>query len=182
MITAILSLLGSSAIGSIIGGVFALLNRKADVEAKRLDHTHELELRRADMELAKLEAEGRLQVAMVEADGVIEASRMDAIGLAHQADVLDAKQIQAAGKVGGFLLVLTDVFRRLIRPVITVILVGAALWLNWMLIERLGAGWSVMEPLQRFEIGMQAFAWVTGQASAVLGFWFVARGGASGKS
>lgn len=175
MITAILSLLGSSAIGSIIGGVFALLNRKADVEAKRLDHSHELEMRRADMELAKLEAEGRLQVAMVEADGMIESSRMDAIGQAHQADVLDAKQIQAAGKVGGFLLVLTDVFRRLIRPVITVVLVCGALYINWMLIGRMGLGWDAMDAAQRFEIGLQALGWMTGQASSVVAYWFVSR-------
>ena len=30
----------------------------------------------------------------------------------------------------------------------------------------------------QFEAAMQAFAWITGQASAVLGYWFVSRGGA----
>lgn len=178
MITALLSLLGSSAVGSIIGGVFAFLNRKVDIDAKRLDHSHELELRRSDMELARLEAEGRLQVAMVEADGLAEAARMQAIGQAHMADALSAGQIKAAGRVGGFLLVFTDVFRRLIRPAITVALVGAALWLNWLLIERLGAGWEQLPTTMQFEAAMQAFAWITGQASAVLGYWFVSRGGA----
>lgn len=178
MIASILALLGSSAVGSIIGGVFAFLNRKADLEAKRLDHGHELELRRADMELARLEAEGRLQVAVVEADGAADVARLQAIGQAHAADALDASTIKAAGKTGGLLLVLTDVFRRLIRPVITVALVGAAVWLNWMLIDRLGAGWQNLSPAQQFEASMQAFAWITGQASAVLGYWFVSRGGA----
>lgn len=176
MISAILSLLGSSAVGSLIGGIFALLNRKVDIEAKRADHTHDIELRRFDMAMAKLEAEGRLQVAMVEADGIAEAARMDAIGQSHQADALDANTIKAAGKTGGLLLVLTDVFRRLIRPVITVALVGAALWLNWMLIDKLGNGWESLTTMQQFEAAMQAFAWVTGQASAVLGYWFVSRG------
>ena len=176
MISAILALLGSSAMGSIIGGIFAFLNRKVDIEAKRIDHNHELELRRFDMDMAKLEAEGRLQVAMVEADGIAEAARMEAIGLAHQADVLDAKTIRAAGKTGGLLLVLTDVFRRLIRPVITVALVGAALWLNWVLVQRLGDGWASLTTEQQYDAAMQAFAWVTGQASAVLGYWFVSRG------
>lgn len=181
MISAILALLGSSAVGSIIGGVFAFLNRKADIEAKRLDHGHELELRRADMELARLEAEGKLQVAMVEADGAAEAARMAAIGQAHQADALDAAQIKAAGKTGGLLLVLTDVFRRLIRPVITVALVGASVWLNWVLIERMGHGWANLSPAQQYDAAMQAFAWITGQASAVLGYWFVSRGNAGGR-
>lgn len=179
MISAILALLGSSAVGSIIGGVFAFLNRKADIEVKRLDHGHELELRRADMELAKLEADGRLQVAMVEADGMAESARMAAIGQAHTADMLDAGTLKAAGKTGGLLLVLTDVFRRLIRPGITVALVGAALYLNWVLIERLGDSWAMLQPDQQFDAAMQAFAWITGQASAVLGYWFVSRGNAS---
>ena len=178
MITALLSLLGSSAVGSIIGGVFAFLNRKADIEVKRIDHSHELELRRADMELAKLEAEGRLQVAVVEADGSIETARMVAIGQAQQADALDAAQIKAAGRVGGLLLVLTDVLRRLIRPAATVALVGAALALNWLLIERLAQTWPSLSPAQQLDAAMQAFAWITGQASMVLGYWFISRGNA----
>lgn len=180
MISAILALLGSSAVGSIIGGVFAFLNRKADIAAKAVDHSHELELRRADMELAKLEAEGRLKVAIVEADGMAESARMVSIGQANQADVLDAKTIKAAGMIGGLLLVLTDVFRRLVRPALTVALVGAALALNWQLIERLGTGWAGLSAAMQYDAAMQAFAWITGQASAVLGYWFVSRG-ASGK-
>ena len=176
MIAAILSILGSSAVGSLIGGVFAFLNRKADLEAKRLDHLHELELRRSDMELAKLEAEGRMQVAMVEADGQVDAARMQAIAAANAADTLDAAEIKAAGKVGGLLLVLTDVFRRLIRPALTVALVGAALVLNWLLIERLASTWPSLTPVQQLDAAMQAFAWITGQASMVLGYWFISRG------
>lgn len=178
MIAAILSILGSSAVGSLIGGVFAFLNRKADIEAKRLDNDHALALRRADLDLAKAEADGRLQVAVVEADGNIETARMVAIGQAHQADALDAAQIKAAGKVGGLLLVLTDVLRRLIRPVATAALVGAALALNWLLIDRLAQTWPSLTAAQQLDAAMQAFAWITGQASMVLGYWFISRGNA----
>ena len=163
--------------GSIIGGVFAFLNRKAEIEVKRIDHSHELQLRRADMELARQEAEGKLQVAVVEADGAIETARMVAIGQAQQADALDAAQIKAAGRVGGLLLVLTDVLRRLIRPAATV---------DWWrctcpelaLIERLAESWPSLSPAQQLDAAMQAFAWITGQASMVLGYWFISRGNA----
>lgn len=181
MISAILSILGSSAVGSLIGGVFAFLNRKVDIEAKRLDHEHDLALRRADLDLAQAEAQGRLQVAVVEADGAIETARMTAIGQAQQADALSAAQIKAAGTVGGLLLVFTDVLRRLIRPAATVALVGAALALNWLLIERLASTWPTLTPAQQLDAAMQAFAWVTGQASMVLGYWFISRGNATGK-
>lgn len=179
MIAAILSILGSSAVGTLIGGVFALLNRKADIEGKRLDNEHALALRRADLEIAQAEAQGRLQVAVVEADGAIESSRMVAIGQANAADALAADQIKAAGKWGGLFLVLTDVLRRLIRPGITIALVGAALVLNWMLIDRLANTWPVLTPAQQLDAAMQAFAWITGQASMVLGYWFISRGAAA---
>ena len=175
MLSAILAILGSSTVGSLIGGVFAFLNKKADIEIRRLDQAHELELRKEDRELAKVEAEGRLQVAVAEAEGSIESARMTAIGQAHQADNLDAEAIKSAGG-WAWVLIFTDAFRRMIRPSLTLLLVGMALYLNWLLVERLGAGWETLSIDQRYDAAMQAFAWLTGQASAVLGYWFVSRG------
>jgi len=182
MIAAILSLLGSSAVGSLLGGVFALLNRKADVEAKRLDlehernkWIHEATLRDKDIALAQAEAQGRKDVAIIEGDAAIESARMAAIGLSHQADKLDAETLKHAGKWKG-LLVTVEAGHKAIRPIITVILVGAAVYLNWLLIGRLTDGWEAFSPAQRYDASMQAFAWITGQASAVLGYWFVSRG------
>jgi hypothetical protein len=175
MLSAILAILGSSTVGSLIGGIFAFLNKKADIEIRRLDHAHELELRKEDRELAKIEAEGRLQVAVAESEGEIESSRMTAIGQAHAADNLGAEEIKSAGG-WAWLLILTDAFRRLIRPVLTLLLVSMALYLNWLLVERLGTGWDALSTEQKYDAAMQAFAWITGQASAVLGYWFVSRG------
>jgi hypothetical protein len=175
MLSAILAILGSSTVGSLIGGIFAFLNKKADIEIKKLDQAHELELRKEDRELAKIEAEGRLQVAVAEAEGSIESARMTAIGQAHAADNLDAETVKSAGG-WAWLLILTDVYRRLIRPNLTLVLVGMALYLNWLLVELLGAGWGTLSKQQQYEAAMQAFAWITGQASAVIGYWFVSRG------
>lgn len=175
MIAGLLSLFGSSAVGSIIGGIFAFLNRKADIDSKRLEFAHQLDLRKADLELAQAEAAGQLQVAVVEADGMVESARMTAIGQSHAADQIDAAEIKAAGKLG-WLLVLASALRSFIRPAITVLLVGAALSLNWLLIGRLTDTWATLSPAQQYEAALQAFAWVTGQASAVLGYWFVSRG------
>lgn len=182
MITAILSVLGSSAFGSIIGGVFAWLNRKADAEAKRaeLEHEarrwdHDLRLRAADMEMAKAEAAGRREVAIIEGDAQAETARMQAIGQSHEADRLSAEELKAAGGMR-WLLVLVAGLNKLVRPLSTLALGGCALYLNWILIDRLGQGWGDLTLAQRFEAGMQAFAWVTGQASAAFGYIFVSRG------
>lgn len=182
MIAALLSLLGSSAVGSLIGGVFAFLNRKADMEAKKMDHdheqsrwSHELAVKKSDLEIAQAEAQGKLDVAMVEADGQIEAARMDAIAKANEADRITADEIKAAGKLG-WVFVLTSAFNKVIRPILTVVLAGAALYLNWLVIDKLTASWSTLTPVQQFETGMQAFAWVTAQSSMAFSYWFVSRG------
>jgi hypothetical protein len=185
MITAILSLLGSSAFGSIIGGIFAFLNKKSDLDVKRmeLDHekdrwAHDLVSRDKDIEYAKTEAQGRHDVAVVEGDASIETARMNAIAQSQAADTLDANTLKAAGKYR-WMLVVGGAMRACIRPVLTVIIAGASIYLNWLLIGRLVEAWPTLSQAQQYDMGMQAFAWVTGQASAVIGYWFVSRG--SGK-
>jgi len=181
MISAILAILGSSTVGSLLGGLFALWNRKADVEAKRVElahesarWTHELAVKDKDLEYAKLEAAGRKDVAIIEGESAIESARFVAIGQSHQADQITAEELKQAGK-WKFLLVFAGALRQFIRPVITVVLVFAATYLNWVLIQRLDAGWAELTQQQRYDVGMQAFAWITGQASAVVSYWFVSR-------
>lgn len=186
MISALLALLGSSTIGSLVGGIFAFLNRKADIDAKRLDlahevnrWTHEAVLRDKDLEIARQEAQGRKDVAIIEGDSTVEAARMVAIGAAQAADKISAAEIKAAG-AWGWLLVLASALRSFIRPIITVVLVSAAVCLNWVLIGKLTDSWADLSPAQQYDAAMQAFAWITGQASAVLAYWFVSRGGSGG--
>lgn len=182
MIAAILSLFGSSAFGSLIGGVFAWMNRKTDLEAKRMDleqeakrWAHELAVKDKDLDYARLEAQGKKDVAVVEGDAAIEVARMAAIAAAQAADKVTADEIKAAGW-WGFLFVWASAFNKLIRPVATVLLVGSALVINAMVFRYLTDGWATLAADKQFEIGMQALAWVTGQASMALSYWFVSRG------
>lgn len=182
MLSAILSILGSSAFGSILGGVFAFLNRKTDMQAKKLDlehearrWTHELAVKDKDLEYAKLEAQGRKEVAIVEGEAAMEAARFQAIAAAQAADSVTAEELKAAGKMR-WLLVLASAFNRFIRPMATVILATAAISVNLLLMHKMAESWPGLTPSQQYDAAMQAFAWITGQASAALGYWFVARG------
>lgn len=182
MIAALISLLGSSAVGTILGGIFAFLNKKSDLEVKKLDLDHEkakwgheLLLRNKDIELATAEAQGRKEVAIIEGDSQVEAARMQAIAVVQESDKISADEIKAAGKLG-WLYVIAAVFNKLIRPVATVILTYAAISLNWVIFGRLTENWAMLTDVQQFEISMQALAWVTGQGSAVISYWFVSRG------
>lgn len=182
MIAAILSLLGSSAVGTILGGIFAFLNKKADLETRKmeLEHeinrwTHDLALRDKDLEYAREEAAGRKDVAIVEADGASEVARLQAIAAAQVADKITADEIKAAGS-WGWLLVAVSAINKIIRPMLTFVLAGTAIWVNLVLIAKLGDAWASYTPAQQYDAAMQAFAWITGQAGAVIGYWFVARG------
>ena len=167
MLAAILSILGSSTVGSLLGGIFAFLNRKTDLEVRRMELNHEASkwlhdatMRDKDLEYAQVEAQGKKDVAIVEADGAAEVARFQAIATAQAADRITA-------------------FNKLIRPVTTVVLLTASCYLNWLLIGKLVEVWPTLPKEQQYDAAMQAFAWTTGQASAVLGYWFVARGSSS---
>lgn len=185
MIALILTFLSSSGFGGILGGVMGYFNRKIDMEQKKLDLAHEkdkwgheLALRQADLEQVKAEAAGRREVAVVEGESSIETARMVAIGLAQASDKLDAAELKEAGW-WSWTLVLADACRRFIRPLATALLLGGALYLNWLMVDKvLHADWSAMSIDQRHLLAKQAIEWVCSQASAALAFWFVSRGSA----
>lgn len=182
MIAGLLSLLGSSAVGSLLGGIFAFLNHRTDLETKKIELAHEtdkwahdLKLRSADLEMAKEEAKARLDVAVVETDGAIETARMAAIAASQVADRVTADDIKAAGKLG-WMLVIAAVVNKLIRPIATIALAGTAIYLNLVLVSKMTDNWGALTVAQQYDAVMQATAWITGQAGAVLGYWFVSRG------
>jgi hypothetical protein len=185
MISAILALLGSSAFGSIIGGIFAFLNKKNDLLAKKMDLDHEqakwghdLALRDKDIEYAKQELEGQKSIKVIETEGSIETARMLAIAQAQASDKVTADEIKSAGW-WGWALVLASLLNRVIRPFATISLAGTAIYVNLLLIYLLRDTWTQLTHDQQHELGTTALQWIMGQAGAVLGYWFVSRGSSS---
>lgn len=185
MLAAVMTLLGSSTIGSALGGFFAWLNKQNDLAVMQLqladkerDRAHELALRDKDLAQAQAEAAAKKDVAIVEGDVQVDAARMAALAAVQVADVIDAAELGAAGW-WKWALVLADAFKKSMRPLLTVALIGAALALNWMLIDAFVThGWSALAVTERHAAAMLALAWITGQASVVVSYWFVARGSA----
>lgn len=176
-------LLGSSALGTLIGGVFAYYNKKAEIEAKKVEMTdranqraHELSLRQNDLEQIKAEAAGKREVAVVEGDATIEAARMTAIAAANAADRITSEEYKEAGW-WKWLLVWSTAFRTWIRPLATVALTTASLFLSYLLITRfLDVGWVRLSPQEQLSMSSMALNWVFAQASASLSYWFISRG------
>ena len=183
MLTMLLAFLGSSGFGSILGGLMGWLNRKVDLEAKRMDlehegrrWAHESAMRQADLEQVKAEAAGRREVAVVEGEASVESARMAAIGAAQAADEIKADLLREAGG-WRWLLIVSDAFRRFIRPGATVALLAVHTYIALLFIDRLtGTTWAQMTVDQRHDIGVQLIAWYGSQASTALAYWFVSRG------
>lgn len=175
MISGILALLGSSAVGTLLGGIFAFLNKKADLDIRKMELAHELTKLDKELEYAKQEAISKHDVAVVEADGSIETARMAAIAATVAADAITAADIKAAGS-WGWVLIFAAGLNRAVRPIMTIVLAGTAIYLNIELITKLTSFWTSLTPLQQLDTSMQAFAWITGQAGVVIGYWFVSRG------
>ena len=188
MISAILTLLGSSTIGSLLGGVFAFLNRKLDMQSKKDDQAHEkerwahdLSVKDKDLEYAQIEATGKKDVAFIEGEAIIESSRMQAISETSKEDAVTAEELQHAGR-WKWLLVLVSAYRKSMRSILTTVVGGAAIVVNCMLIWYGLSIWPDLDKAQQVELILQALGWVSAQASMMFGYWFVSRGSADGKA
>lgn len=183
MIATILSILGSSTVGSLMGGLLGIWNKKNDLEVKRLDNDlerdrwkHELESKRADLEIVRAEAQGSKEVAIIEGEATVGAAQFAAIAQVNQADRITADEITAAGK-WGFMLVLNRALTTFVRPSLTYIVGMTAVVVNCIVIHYfLTISFSGLPVDEQLNVGLQAFAWITGQASAMFTYWFVARG------
>jgi len=184
MIETVLAFLSSGPIGALIGGVLGVMNRRNDIELKRLDvglerdrFAHQQAMRAVDLQQTQAEAEGKRAVAVLEGEAASEAARLAAVASAQAADRVSGDQLREAGWFGRFILILTTFIQALVRPVLTTGLVGVALWLGLELLWMLRAhGWNELQAAERKDLALQSLAWVFAQASACVQYWMVSRG------
>lgn len=163
------SVLGSNAVGSAIGWLGGLLNRKVDLEAKRIDNEdrkaqrdHEQALRRIDIEVMQAEAASRERVASIESEGKVRIAEYDALQESYRQESAIPEGALA----------------KRVRPLLTLILglagitqAGVVLWLAFVVYRiQLSAD-------QWHDLAMYCVAWVFFQAGVVIGWWFANRPG-----
>lgn len=177
----------SSVFGSVLGGLMAWLNRKQEIESKKLDlaqeekrWAHERGLRADDLAIAQAEANAKVEVAQREGDASVEVARTKAIADTNAADAVSADELTAAGW-WKWVLVLASAYRKSLRSVLTTVVGGFALYLNYKLAMQFDA-FDLLPFDQQTALISKAVDWVSLQASAMFGYWFVARGSAEGKA
>jgi hypothetical protein len=125
-------------LGTIFGSVFSggatgligvALQRYADFKNKQLDmqlakqkFDQDVALKQLDMQVMEKEWAGRVQVAQTEAEATADAAASQAFAASYGMEPKRYSEGVPVGKVGGFLLILLDLFRGIVRPALTVYL------------------------------------------------------------
>lgn len=167
VVKALGGILGSSSIGSAIGWLGGLLNRKVDLEAMRIsnedkaaERAHQENLKRIDVEVMKMEAESRERAASIEAGARIEVAGWEALqgSYAHDSSLKEGS------------------FSKLVRPLLTfsfgmasLVMAGVLLWVAF-------AVYNVrFDDAQWHELVMFVVQWVFFQGGLTVGWWFANR-------
>lgn len=168
----LVSLLGSSGFGTIFGGVMGLLNRKADIQAKKLeyedkerDRAHELKQREMDARLMEVEYQGRTKVAEVEGAAKVEAEAYKAMSASYDF---------AKPEPG----TLMEKFSTFVRPFTTLCyLVISTAGCAYILFTSFKIAGSQFTPAQWHDMAKQTIEWLFFMAGTSIGWWFAMRPG-----
>jgi hypothetical protein len=168
LIAGIGKLLGSNVAGSALGWVGGWLQRKQDIEVRKLElldaekaRAHEVALRRVDIEIMHAEIAGRERIASIETEGKVEAAQFDAIAAGY------ATQFAGEGWVSAF--------SKAIRPFVTLWFVVASSALTIAVIVLAMRSGVEFSPQDWREWLGYVLAWTMFQAGVCIGWWFAVR-------
>lgn len=177
MIATFLSLFSSSGMGVLLGHVFGWLNRREDAKESAAKRRHELDLRDKDREQITAEWQARSQIAAMESSARVQSDEaqagaaMETAWAAAQAAAHAADRATYQGVWGGFV----DGVRGMVRPVLTFMLVVAALCINCVLLWLLTESWPELDKAEKLRLSLMTLEWTLFQASSAVGFWFGSR-------
>lgn len=152
MITAILGLLGSPIIGSVIGFFSSWLMKKEQRKDKELDYSHE-------REMSKLNHSQTIERSKVE--GELAVQKQDAVSFTT---ALESENLRSGNK---FL----DGLKALIRPVITIYLLSAISYIAYKVSALIG-GFNALDPNELVLLYKEIIHQVLYLTSVCVSFWF----------
>lgn len=160
MITSILTLFSSSAFGSIIGLVGGYFNRKLDLQAKRLDHEHDLKKMEKDLEFMEAEYEQRTRIADIEATAAVEVTGYNAMTSSYDYAKPDGNSW-------------VDSFSKVIRPFITLAFFFLTGYIFYTLNMKISISVLSIDIMEK--VYLTVIEWILFQAGISIGWWFANR-------
>lgn len=118
-------------LGVVFQRIFDHWKLKQELDQMRERHAHDQAMKRIDIELMKEEWAQRVKVAQVEGETAREVSDAQAFAASFALEPKMYSQNVKPGKIGGFLLVLADVVRGIVRPGLTIYLAWIATAIYW---------------------------------------------------
>lgn len=111
--------IGAIMSGGLTGLVGSAITAFSEIKKQKMLLAHEEKMEELSIQAMKLEAEANLKIVEVETEGKISEADAKALVESYKSDRETYSKNVSKGKISGFLLVLVDVLRGLIRPVIT---------------------------------------------------------------
>ena len=165
MLELILGVLGSGGFGSIVGLVGGFLNRKIDIENKKLDLADKKDERQFNLDYLEKESQLKIQVTEVEANKEIEVAGYGAMEKSFSFAVPTAKD----GVI--------DKISKLVRPILTTFFFVFSVYIFYQINEAVKAAGLTLEPVQLFKAWIMVIEWALFQAGVCIGWWFAMRPG-----
>ena len=173
MLSIILGIFGSGGFGSIVGLVGGYLNRKLDIEGKKIDledhkaqREHDLLRQEADRKYMESEYAQKIQVAGIETEGKIEVAGYSAMENSYGF----AAPTPADGWV--------DKVSKLVRPFITLALLLGTTIIFWQ-VQQLVDKSAMATQAEVIALYKEVIEWIIFQAGVTIGWWFAMRTGKS---
>lgn len=176
-------------IGNVVSGIFKYKTQKIELEIKKSDHKHELDMVKAETEAMIMESKANIAITRAEVEGEIELTDAKAFIQGQKEgnkSLFDNRWIEKLFSVKGkwqiitlplgmliaTLFGLTDFVRGMLRPALTVYLCGVTTWvtmLAWKIIQQSGGS---ITNLQAVSIFTEVTGIVTYLTISAVTFWF----------
>lgn len=160
MLTSLLTFFSSGAIGSLVGLIGGYINRRLDLESKKMDHKQELDIKDKDLEFMKAEYEQRTKVAEIEVAGATEVAGYAAM----------QESYKYANPTGDGVV---DSFSKIIRPFITLAFFFLTVYIFMQLSQKLSISIISQESMEK--VYLTVIEWILFQAGITIGWWFANR-------
>lgn len=162
MLATFLALLSSGGFGSIVGLIGGYFNRKLDLQAKSLDHSHELQKMDKDLAFMQAEFAERGKIAVIEGETAESVAGYEAL----------KESYSFANPTGN---TKVDMASKLIRPVLTLCFFFFTTYIFYEVSMLLQGNPLTQAELVKLYVTL--VEWVLFQAGVSIGWWFAMRPG-----